>query len=110
MSGLLPHFLLLGGSLLRRFLVGVAILVIVILIFLSIPFWFVIIILVVLVDILVDVFVGTALRIAPRVILAGLGVVIRIGVLVISKIYMKGVILLGLGCWRDGAFEEYEPP
>lgn len=106
----LPHLLL---FLLRpplRFLVAVLLLVIVLLVFLGIPLLFIIIILVAGFGLLVDVLIGVGVVGVAGIVLGGLWVIIRILILVTSKIYMSGGVLLELACCRDGAFEEYDPP
>lgn len=104
------HLLLFWLHLPLRFLIATLLLVIVLLIFLRISFLFIIIILVVGFRLLVDILIGVGVIGVSIVALCGLWVIIRILILVTSKIYMLRVVLLVLACCLDGAFEEYEPP
>lgn len=106
LPGRLPDLLLLLLRPALWFLVAVLLLIIVLLVFLRIPLLFIIIILVVGFGLLVDILIGVGVIVAPGVVLGGLGVIIGILILVTSKIYMSGDVLLELACCRDGAFEE----
>ena len=106
LPGRLPRVLLFLLRPPHRFLVAVLLLIIILLVFLRISFLFIMIILVVGFGLLVDVLIGVGVVSVAGIVLGGLGVIIRILILVTSKIYMAGGVLLELACWRDGAFEE----
>jgi hypothetical protein len=61
---------------------------------------------VVLLLLVVDVLVGRGLLDSSRVALRVRRVVVTVLVVVGGKIYLEGGVLLGLGCWWEGALEE----